>query len=118
MPVPMPVPHPAVTQLRIELSTILRNTFDIISGRRRISEIRKIAMNARIQSSLITHAKSGALKGAHLQSFHPNPSASGAKVDFVGSCAIGARVRAYTGTFTKTGGKRHTQWTLTAFKVI
>lgn len=105
-------------ELRRELLAILRNTFDVIAGRRRISDLRKIATSSRIQSSVITHAKSGALKGVHLKSFHPNPAATSARIDFIGSCAIGPRTRAYTGTFTKTGGKRHAQWTLTAFKVI
>nr|WP_162933164.1 hypothetical protein [Corynebacterium lactis] len=101
-----------------DLGLFTQRVFDMVGGRRRIDGLRKMNVDAKTTSALLTLSKASHLKGVTLQSFHPSPAASGAKVEFIGSCSIGSRVRAFTGTFTRRKENGSPTWYLTAFRVI
>ncbi|ALA68417.1 hypothetical protein [Corynebacterium lactis] len=103
---------------RRSLGGITQLVFDIVGGRRRIDGLRKISVDPKTHAALLTLSKNTHLKGVALQSFHPSLSVSGAKIEFIGSCSIGPRVRAFTGTFSRRKEKGSRTWMLTAFRVI
>ncbi|MDO5030209.1 MAG: hypothetical protein Q4E11_06440 [Corynebacterium sp.] len=115
-------PAPHVVQhcdheLRRELGTITARVFDIIGGRRRINDLRRIDIDPMIHAAVITLAKNASLKGVSLQSFHASVSSDGKKVEFLGSCRVGPRARAFTGTFRRRTAKTR-PWVMTAFRVL
>ncbi|WP_288818973.1 hypothetical protein [uncultured Corynebacterium sp.] len=103
--------------LRQELGTITRRVFDIIAGRRRVNDLRRINIDPIIHAAILTLSKNTSLKGVALQSFHASASADGKKVEFLGSCRVGPRVRAFTGTFRR-GTAKTRPWIMTAFRVL
>lgn len=104
-------------QLRRELGGITRRIFDIIGGRRRIDDLRNLDVAPIIHAAALTLSKQSEFKGIALQSFHASASADGDKVECLGSCRAGHRVRAFTGTFRRANGKTQS-WTMTAFRVL
>lgn len=104
-------------ELRIELGAITGRVFDIIAGRRRIDDLRRLELESIVSAAVITMSKNKHLKGVALQSFHASASAEGTKVEFLGSCRTGHRVRAFTGTFRRRSAKTQ-PWVMTAFRVL
>lgn len=104
-------------QLRQELGTTTRRVFDIIAGRRRVNDLRRINIDPIIHAAILTLSKNANLKGIALQSFHASASADGKKVEFLGSCRVGSRARAFTGTFRR-GTAKTRPWIMTAFRVL
>lgn len=126
----VPTPSPAIElpkaphvvqhcehDLRRELGTITCRVFDIIAGRRRIDDLRRIEIDPMIHAAVVTLAKNSNLKGVALQSFHASASSDGKKVEFLGSCRVGSRARAFTGTFRRRTAKTR-PWVMTAFRVL
>lgn len=103
--------------LRRELGTITARVFDIIGGRRRVDDLRRIDIDPMIHAAVVTLAKNASLKGVSLQSFHASASSDGKKVEFLGSCRVGPRARAFTGTFRRRTAKTR-PWVMTAFRVL
>lgn len=119
---PQPRKAPHVVQhcehrLRQELGTTTRRVFDIIAGRRRVDDLRRINIDPIIHAGLLTLSKNASLKGVALQSFHASAAPDGKKVEFLGSCRVGQRVRAFTGTFRR-GPAKTRPWIMTAFRVL
>ena len=108
--------------LRAHLAGLTNCVFDIVAGRRRADDLRRLHLDARTHAALLTIVKNGYLRGATMKSFHPSFSGHGDRVEFLGSCAMAGRVRAFAGTFRqqqhKSGGNQETTWMLTAFRVI
>lgn len=104
-------------KLRHELGTTTRRVFDIIAGRRRVNDLRRINIDPVIHAAILTLSKNSGLKGVALQSFHASASVDGKKVEFLGSCRVGQRVRAFTGTFRR-GTAKTRPWVMTAFRVL